>query len=400
MGKIDFTVELSKESAQLYCILCKKEKNHSQFYVSGSHGVMFRIGNDHKAHTAICKECAQELLEYYYKLYRSKQKALYMLCAVLDIFYDEEIAEQLKNGELSKLASLYLEGYLVACKNNPKTFIDYITAKEELETVVKEVPNTSDTSDDFTEEDLKNRREVVSIFHYDPFEDEPPSLRKKLTMQLCAMCDDSLREDLVRQRAALEIVRSFARIDEWTKSIDAITKDPKKMTTQAKELKMLIDTKAKETEMITKFSKDHGFAERYALAKSRGSGTIGAIMRDMEDFDYDDGRVNAYDIKTSESMQQASDISFQSIMKQLSLGEADYVQMVKTQKEELTKINNELLRTKEELRLVYKEIRKEELLKELATDLIKKGLAKDEVSQAILSEIYYDDSLIQKEKKG
>lgn len=394
MEKIDLNLELNKQYDKLYCIFCHRDLNSGDFYETASRHALLRADKTGKTRSIICKGCAQVLYEYLYKIYRSKQKALYQWCGALDVYYDEALLKTVEEEDWSLVIEKYMNLINGNVKYASKTFVDSIGAK------VEDSKISAPSEEELSEEDLKNRREIIGIYHYDPFEHEPIASRKRLYNSLVTMIDESLREDFVRQMAALEIVRSFARIEEWTKTIDEWSKDPKKMNSHAKELQALITTKQRETDMVTKFSKDHGFAERYATSKSRGTGTLSATMRDMEEMDFDDGKVNYYDIKTSDSIQQISDISVNSIMKQLNLQEADYIQMCKQQREMLTKLQTDLDRTSEELRLVRKEIKKQELLKELATQLIKGGMANDEVTQAILAEIHYDDEAIKRVKKG
>lgn len=386
----------AEKHTKFRCVCCGEDKSATGYYPSQSRNAMTRRGNGGKTYSIVCKECAGKIFDYFFKIFRSKEKALYQYCAAFDVYYDTPLVEGMKEVDAANYIDAYYGMLAGDVKYSAKTFVDSIGTEVEKPQV--EAPKEEGVQ--LTDEDLKNRREIIGIYHYDPFENEPVETRKKMYNNLCTMIDESLREDFVRQMAALEIVRSFARIDEWTKTIDEWSKDPKKMVNQSKELKALIETKKRETEMVTSFSKDHGFAERYATSKSRGTGTLSATMRDMEEMDFDDGKVNLYDIKTSESMQQASDISMQSIMKQLSFQEADYVQMVKEQRERLVSLQTELDRTKEELRLVYKAVKKQDLLKELATDLIKSGMEEDEVAQAIIAEIHYDDEKIKKVKNN
>lgn len=395
----DIQEYIVNNNQHLNCALCGAKKISKDFFVSYSYNSLGRRGTSgNQTRMVVCKDCAKMVYGYLNKIFQDAKKALYLYCVSFDVYYDEELYEQLKSVDDEDKLSTYMSFIENGAKYKNRSFVDSLN--EEERKVESSLPQDIEEKEvELGEEDLKNRKEIMSIYHYDPFENETTTAKKRLYSDLCTMCDDSLRDDLVRQRAALEIVRSFSRIDKWTVTIDEWTKDPKSLLAKSKELKALIDTKAKETDMITKFSKDHGFAERWATAKSRGTGTLSAVMRDMEEFNYDDGKVNFYDIKTSESMQQASDISMKSIMKQLNLQEADYVQMLKEQRERMVGLESELDRTKEELRLVHKMIKKQDLLKELATALITSGMTKDETAQAILSEIHYDDELIKKAKK-
>lgn len=376
------------------CVCCGASKSANTFYVTASRNALTRADGSGHCRMIICKSCLGEVFDYFLKTFRTKERALYQLCGAYDIYYDDDIVQTMKAVDATKYVDTYLTLLDGDKKYSIKTFIDSVNwdvggSKEKKE----------EDENELSEEDKSNRREIMTIYHIDPFKDEPLETRKLLYHNLTTMIDDSLREDLVRQRAALEIVRSFARIDEWTKLIDTWSKDPDMMKRMSKELKEIIAMKERETKMVTQFSKDHGFAEKYATSKSRGSGTLSGVMRDMEDYNFDDGKVNLYDIKTSESMQQASDISMSSIMKQLSLQEADYVQMLKEQREQLVKLQTELTRVTEENRIIYKAVKKQDLLKELADELITSGMEEDEVTQAILGEINFDEVKVKKAKR-
>lgn len=269
--------------------------------------------------------------------------------------------------------------------------------KSVADSILKEnaIINTAGSSiaDDceLAEEDLKNRREVLAFFHFDPFENETNRDKKQLYRDLVSMCDPAMAEDLPKQRGAISLVRSYLRVDRLMEAIQFLSSDPDKMVSNAKELKTLTEMLTREQSIVASNVKDYGFAEKYATAKSRGAGTLTAVVRDIELFDYDDGKVNRYDIATSESMRQAADISAAAIMKQISLSEADYAEMLKEQREKLSELYKECARLKEENRLIYKQITKQELLKELAIELEAKGLGRREVQAMVMAEIMKDD---------
>lgn len=274
------------------------------------------------------------------------------------------------------------------------------------DTVVSSIPSVTETElinrysvkfendEQLCEEDQKNRREILKIFRYDPFENETVHDQKQLYRDLVSMCDEAIGEDLPKMRGAIALVRSYLRADRLTEAIQKLSIDAETMIEHAKELRVMTEMLTRETDMITKTVKDFGFAERYATAKSRGSGTLGAVVRDIENFNYDDGKVNLYDIETSASMQQAADISAAAMIKQISLSEAEYSDMLKEQREKLAELYRENERLREENRLIYKQITKQELLKELAQDLESKGLGRREIQAMVLSEIKFDDDKI------
>ena len=396
MPRVDLKEEMVKKHDELPCLFCGQMlKASTNFFTSASRNSILRADNKGETKSIICKDCAQNLYNYLFNIFRDAKKAMYNFCSAIDVYYEEELFQNLieRKVDSEKMVAEYFKLLNSDIKYSGKTFADSKTI------IVEEKTEAVDESQILTDEDRRNRQEILSVFHYDPFDKSPIMTRKKLYRDLVTMADPAMTDDLVRQRAAIEIVRSFDRIDTWTETINEISADPQRMQRSSKELKALIEAKNKETDMVTKFSKDHGFAERYATAKSRGAGTLTATIRDMEDYDYDDGKVNMYDIKTSKSMTQAAEISEAAIMKQLSLSEADYVDMLKQQRQRLVDLQKDLDRTKETNRLIYKQIVKQELLKELATDLVKKGLDKNEIFNMVMAEIHFDDKLLNKQNK-
>lgn len=397
MARIDLKEEITKKHSELPCIFCGNMlKSTTNFYPSASRHSILRADSKGDTRGLLCKDCCQNLYNYLYRIFNNHKKAMYNFCSATDTYYDDDLFDVLIETKVDseKIIAEYFKALDSDIKYSSKTFADSKTIM-----VQSEEYSEAKTDDILTEEDKRNRQEILSVFHYDPFEKAPIVTRKKLYRDLVTMADPAMADDLVRQRAAIEIVRSFDRIDNWTETINDISADPQKLQRNSKELKSLIEAKNKETDMVTKFSKDHGFAERYATAKSRGAGTLTATIRDMEDYDYDDGKVNLYDIKTSKTMLQAAEISEAAIMRQLNLSEADYVDMLKTQRTKMTELQKEVDRLKETNRLIYKQILKQDLLKELATDLTKKGLDKNEVFSMVMAEIKFDDKVLNKARK-
>lgn len=283
-------------------------------------------------------------------------------------------------------------------KSIRKDVIENAKEEELLQSVLSQIPD-DDRDVELNEEDLKNRREILMTFHFDPFEKENNKDKKQLYRDLVSMITDDLAEDLPKARAAISLVRGYLRADRLTDAVQLLSRDAQTMVENSKALKILSEMLKTENGILTTTIRDFGLSDRYATMKSKGTGTLGAIVRDIEMYDYDDGKVNRYDIKTSESMMQAAEISTKAMMKQLSLSEAEYVDMLKRQREEIDKLIKENDDLKEENRLIYKQIKKQDLLKELATELISRGIGKKEVESIINSEIKFDDELLKTAKK-
>ena len=256
-----------------------------------------------------------------------------------------------------------------------------------------------DPLEGLSEEDLANRREVLMVFHYDPFEKENLSDRKKMYRYVTTMKTPDLATDLPKQRGCLDLVRSYLRADKIAEAIQELTKDVDTMINNDKKLKTLQDFQKTTSDIIQKNLKDFGYSERYSLSSSKGVGTLSHVVKEADALHWDDGNVNLYDVKTSKSMQLQSDISGESIMKQIALNAGDFKDIVQKQRDEIERLNKENLKLSEENRLIREKITKQELLKELATDLEAKGLGMEEITDMVLAEIHYDDSKIKEMKK-
>ena len=185
--------------------------------------------------------------------------------------------------------------------------------------------------------------------------------------------------DLVRQRAAIEIVKSFYRIDCIGQAIQELQSNTQSMMDNSGVMKELIAQKKKETDMVTAFSKDHGFAERYQLAKAKGNGTLSSIVRDGFESHFDRLAVNKFDIETGNAMQQVANISAQSMLNQLQLTSDDYRNMITDQSHEIQELHLQVEKLKEANRLLREKQLKQELLNEYESDLKRKGITSDDV---------------------
>lgn len=266
--------------------------------------------------------------------------------------------------------------------------------ERQRENILDEVLNSTKQDEEkhveLSEEDLANRRDILQFFHYDPFEKDTNEDKKQLYRDLVSLIDESMALDLPKQRAAISLVRGYLRLDKITDAIQTLSSTPESMVQNNKDIKNLSEIEKAQTAAISTISKDHGFSERWAVAKSKGSGTLSAVVRDLGDYQYDKGYCNIYDVKTSDSMKLFAEISTKAIMKQIALSDSDYKDIVKQQREEITTLHEENEKLKEENRLLCEQITKQELLKELVVKLEKKELGKREIQDMILAEISYD----------
>ena len=76
-------------------------------------------------------------------------------------------------------------------KNTKKDITEQAKEEELLQSVLAQIPK-EDEDVELNEEDLKNRREILMTFHFDPFEKEINKDKKQLYRDLVSMITDDL----------------------------------------------------------------------------------------------------------------------------------------------------------------------------------------------------------------
>ena len=370
---------------KLYCVGCKTSLEPEEFWDSNGLMSSLRMTKESGRKSFLCKDCTRAL----YKMILTEcegdhLEALFQLCATNDWYYDDLLAQSIT----AELASddIMPDRYLEVIFNNEeykgKTFYKQLNRPYFVK-----MSSFKESEDELTEEDKQNRNDIKKAFGYDPFETKPISQKSMLYRSLNQMVDPTLNNDLVRQRAAIEIVTNYEEIDRLDVAIAKLSLTPDDIVKNAKDLETLRKMKSDVNKNISMLCKDHGLSAKYANSKSRGAGTLSGIMRDMEDNDYDEGVVNLYDIETSTSIQQCSDISAKSVSTQLKLSDSDYAEMVE---EQAIVVRQEIAARKkaeEALRVCKEYLRRQELIADLIQEYKRKGLSTAEIEELITPEL-------------
>ena len=376
-----------KPRKQAVCDCCTTTRTIEEFpYVSGAD--IYVVGENGRRRATFCMYCCVKFCERMEEKYGNQYKALYRLCAFIGLYYDDALAHRVweedreyENGEkVSEFISPY-ELYIRAVQDDPrlerKSFMD--EGDVPFEYIIQKQRNLSIT-EELSEQGRRDRQEIIEKFHYDPFEKEPAKDRGRLYADLVTLYDDAMATDLTRQRAAIEVVKSFYRIDSIGQTIQELQASPQSMVDNANVLKNLIDQKAKETAMVDSFSKAHGFAERYQTGgKTKGAGTLSSVVRDGFDNHFDKLAVNKFDIETSNAMRQVADISAASMMNQIQLSSDDFRKMVEEQAEKIRELTEQVAELAEANRLFKEKEIKQQLLDEYIKDLKEKGITDNEI---------------------
>lgn len=201
----------------------------------------------------------------------------------------------------------------------------------------------------------KNRKDVIRLIGYDPFDKEAEEDKPLLYAQLIGYIDMSGdNEDMTRILDSIEIVRGYLQLqklnDMSAKAFSNLSK-----TGQSGEIKNYMDTKKKVADVISQLAEQSCISMKHNKNASKGENTFAGKIKKLKELNLREAELNAFDIGTCEGMKQVADISNASIIKQLHLDESDYTEMLAQQRDMIVKLQ-ELADTKtEEARILLRE---------------------------------------------
>ena len=214
---------------------------------------------------------------------------------------------------------------------------------------------------DWTKEEAKNKKDVVHLLGYDPFQyEDNDDDRKILYADLVSILDEDIQQDYVKLQSALTIVKSFTKVRHLDERMHQMELEDAPLNEQ----KAVADLKAKELKAISDFSRDSGFSERFKTRQSQGQTSFTGIVKQMNEKQYEDELINKYDIQTSSTIQAAADASFKAIFNQLNLSDAEVYKIAAEQLAELRKVKQENEKLREQLRREKRKISEFELKEE------------------------------------
>ena len=372
------------------CTCCGRPLPQGEYYLNYNEMDLARVEPTGKMHTHLCKECCKRLYEYLFfeKAKEDGQVAMMWFCSALNIYYDETIYLQAKQECSKKDSKKHIIDCYMSIMNQSATAKGKVFLEsKDIQGMIgsggvngngrqdkdKKIINSKDgsvgddTENGWSKQDLEAKRIVLKNVGYDPFYFEPEENRKILYKDLLGMLEAGMELDGLKVQAACQIVLAFSRIRELNERERRMMSGDGSVA----ELKNLADLKNKQLDTITKFSRDNGFRERYAIAKAKRENSFTGIMAKMNEMKYEDAILNMYDIETSKSIEQAANASFKAIFNQLSMSDAEYAKQCTEQLQRIQKLTREKDALQEENRKLKYEMTKrdlEEKAKEIAEE--------------------------------
>ena len=355
------------------CSCCGKLKSIEEFNRNYSYANLGRIDEASQFHMTVCRQCAQKLFFFhYYNCGKNELEAMEHWCCDTNTYWSEEFYQEARRVyDNNPRSNCIVPDYIAAIGRNKeligKTYWDSPSIRNRVYTdnehsLIKDSNNN--VVGEFraplhwNKEQVKLRKKMIALLRYDPFELYPEEEACNMYYDLDLMIDDSMQEDLLKLKAAVEIVCSLHEIEKLRQKQVELEKSGE---VGSSEIKALVDRRNSELKQITTFAKDNGFAERYAMNKAKGAGTLTGTMNEMREKDYEEGLVDFYGVQTCKEMQEVANMSFKAIFDQIGMTDNEAWGLVQKQTERIKKLQKELLDANENLRRKEIELKKAEL---------------------------------------
>ena len=335
------------------CPHCGKTKKRSEFYVSTDPAVVIGIAFP-------CKDCSENIArrhnprtgEYSDVTEASLKSALMYLDkpfikTLWESAYNEVHDEGLKQPKRNMWTS-YIKNVTSLPQYRGKRWKegDFDDVKVEVQQVT--VQEERDINPEVLTELEKNRRDVIKLIGYDPFEKEATEDQPLLYAQLIGYIDsDGNNDDMTRILDSIEIVRGYLQLQKLN-DMSAKAFANLAQTGQSGEIKNYMDTKKKVADVISQLAEQSCISQKHNKNSKKGENTWTGKIKMLKDLNLREAENNGFDIGTCRGMQQVLEISDASIMKQLALDESEWSDMVAEQRSKIIKLQSE--------RDIYKEV--------------------------------------------
>ena len=340
--------EKLKDSSR--CMFCDTLKKGDDFYVSTD--PMNKSGR-----TPICKLCAEKIALRTDKNGEKHEPTKESVCNALKLLnkpfinslWDSSVqeSENLVAGKVKHnpwtayIKNVAMKNYIGMTWDDSDMFKEKVVYEDEkTPQMILEEHAGQDTYDDY----IKNKKDVVRLLSYDPFEQEAIGDQPFLYSQLLGLLDagGDENDDMMRNASAISIVRGFLQSSKLDNAIANLMTDIKNIDKNSATIKSLQDSKSKITGVITDLAAESCISLKNNKNAKKGENTWTGKIKKIKDLDLRQGRVNGFDIETSKAMRQVMDLSHKSILQELKLDETDWSDMVAEQREMIVDLQRKL----------------------------------------------------------
>lgn len=366
-GRRAATKKTAADDKKYLCPYCLKEKKKSEFYVSTDPKVLTGI-------TSMCKDCVKKIAlawddnrqEFGVCTKKSVMDALeYIDRPFLNNLWDSSYAEWANQGQTVRRTTIwdaYIKNVSMIQYRGMRwrdgdifnTFVEDAKQVAALENGDKESAPILVAGQEVNDEFDKNRKDVIRLLGYDPFEGEKLEDQPLLYSQLIGYLDagGDGNDDMMRTSSAITIVRGFLQ---QAKLDDKLAKVMANTNANASEMKTLLDAKKNISATISQLAEQSCLSLKHNKNASKGENTWTGKIKKIKELNLREGEVNGFDLMTCKGMQQVMDLSNASILKQLALDESEYSDIVAEQRKLVTSLTSERDTYKEITRILLRE---------------------------------------------
>ena len=339
---------------KLTCYLCGHLHPVEKFYVSTDPMC-------HTGRTRVCRDCVESIV---YSIGPDKVKhpptkeSIQMALEYLDKPYFEKLYEasvlEAANTMSGKTKNNVWTSYIknVSMKNynmlrwkdgdigHSTTFVDI---------------GPIDNSDEVRKMYEVNKRTVISALGYDPFESAAETDKPLMYSKLVGFLDESTQEDELKLGACVEIVHSLNQSEKLNTVINSLQRTTDSIVKNAATIKALEATKKDIMKTTLDLARDNGISIKHSNHNSKGANTWTGKVKELKEMKLREQELNAFDIGTCEGMRQVAEASTAAILKQLSLDENDYTEMISSQRKKIQELQEKCDAACEESRIYRRE---------------------------------------------
>ena len=356
--KKSMTTTEEAERNNFLCYCCGKEMARSKFYVSTDPFNSVGI-------TLYCKDCLEKIARNYNNNYKEfgdvTKTSLMAACERMDVPYLETVwvasHREVNDPNLKKPKTNIWAAYVKNIKlpqYNGMRWRDGDLFKDGPSHTVS-IAEDRDVNPEVLEELEKNRKDVIKLIGYDPFEKEAEEDKPLLYAQLIGYIDgDGNNDDMTRILDSIEIVRGYLQLHKLN-DLSAKAFATLAQTGQSGEIKNYMDTKKKVADVISQLAEQSCISQKHNKNSKKGENTWTGKIKMLKDLNLREAENNGFDVGTCRGMQQVLEISDASIMKQLALDESEWSDMVAEQRSKIVKLQSERDLYKEVNRILLRE---------------------------------------------
>ena len=341
------------------CQHCGKVKKKLDFYSSTAPNCKAGI-------TDGCKQCAAEIAiptvngEKQQPTKKSVDDACYFLNKpMLDSVWDASLLEAANqatgktksNVWTSYIKNIAMQNYYTLTYRESDGYTGGIFSLNDME------ENALPKDQEILEQFEKNKNDTLRLLGYLPFEKEKLSDQPFLYSQLIGFIDsdENGNDDMMRTSSIISIVRNFLQITQIDDMIAGFVQDPRNAEKNIPTIKALQEMKKNITMSTTKLAEENCISLKNSKNATKGENTWTGKTKKLKELNLREAQVNSFDIATCRGMQQAADICWSAIMKQLALDESEWADMVSQMREDIKKIRKERDSYKEINRILLQE---------------------------------------------